>query len=454
MLPIDELLSRWARALLVAAVLQAVALAQFPQSGWIISTAQRVMDFHTPQFLPTGTVMWSQGSTQGGVCVASNRSAYVLDGNLLVRLTYDALLTPYSIIVQQPWQPTPLGTSGGSLFATQVKLFALGFGGDLYSCDLNLQGLAFQGNVLPASAPLGRAVDAVTDGRRFYVSILKPVGSGYASEVWSGQIANPGAPLRLVASIPSANALQCSLALALGEHVLALGMDGLYDVDCDSGQVTLLAGIPPDFVCQLPVGLPRESFRFELAYDPWMDIVAMGPTWWTDWTFVYTRPRLGAAPFSLAYSFSVFSGLRKMTQVCDFPYEVYGVGCTNATGSRAAVSLGSLPQQGGALVVTVREAEANGLCVTWFGLSDTYWNGVGVLPWDAAPIGAPGCAIYASPEFTHLSLVDAGGASNCSVAVPVNPALSGMPVFVQAACSSSSYVAGFAGSDALLVRLR
>ena len=143
-----------------------------------------------------------------------------------------------------------------------------------------------------------------------------------------------------------------------------------------------------------------------------------------------------------------------MTEVCEFPYEVFGVGCPNATGGRAEQSLRGLPQQGGSFTATVRGAEPHGVCITWFGLSDVLWSGIGSLPWDAAPLGAAGCAIYASPDFTQLSLVDAAGTSAINVPVPVNPTLSDMRVYSQSACSSTAYSAGFASSDAMVIRLR
>ena len=64
------------------------------------------------------------------------------------------------------------------------------------------------------------------------------------------------------------------------------------------------------------------------------------------------------------------------------------------------------------------------------GRSNAQWGSL-MLPLDLAPLGAPGCRVFASQEFVQ-PLVIRSGAATVRVPVPGNPWLLGRSLYVQA----------------------
>ena len=113
-----------------------------------------------------------------------------------------------------------------------------------------------------------------------------------------------------------------------------------------------------------------------------------------------------------------------------------------------------VPLQGTSFSVDVRDTEPNAFVAFWLGVSDTFWAGVGNLPFDAGRLGAPGCTMYASAEDWFPAFADANGDASVSFSVPVDPTLHGLEFFMQSASTSSANALGMAASDALLIRVR
>lgn len=136
------------------------------------------------------------------------------------------------------------------------------------------------------------------------------------------------------------------------------------------------------------------------------------------------------------------------------PFEVFGHGCSNAIGVDPAMGWQGLPLQAASFSITLRNAEPNGFAVMWLGWSDTYWAGIGPLPFAGAPYGAPGCSLLVSPDGPVPFLVNGSGRASYDIVVPGNPAIAGMQVFAQSVSTSGSNALGFSSSDALVIRLR
>lgn len=113
-----------------------------------------------------------------------------------------------------------------------------------------------------------------------------------------------------------------------------------------------------------------------------------------------------------------------------------------------------LPRQGQMFTLKLRDAEPNGLAAFWVGMSDSFWPGVGALPFEASGFGAPGCHVHASSDFSLFTFADSQGNASMPMSVPVNPALRGFEVFAQTVSTSGGNALGFAASEAVAIRLR
>lgn len=79
---------------------------------------------------------------------------------------------------------------------------------------------------------------------------------------------------------------------------------------------------------------------------------------------------------------------------------------------------------------------------------------MGTLPWDAAPLGAPGCELLVSVDRTVFRPVDGNGEAAVTFPVPVDPVFGGLKIYAQSASSSTANGLGLASSDALQIRMR
>ncbi len=173
-----------------------------------------------------------------------------------------------------------------------------------------------------------------------------------------------------------------------------------------------------------------------------------------DTTHIAAMSLAPGGSWSTVYFFPFFSTLRRLTCAAERPFEHFGVGCPNGLGREPRMNWQGIPVQAGSFSLGVSGAEPLGIAASWLGLNDQSWPGVGTLPLDAAPYGAPGCRVYASGEFSLFSLVDSAGRGSVNLTVPVNAALHDVEVFAQSVSSSTGNALRFASSGALSIRIR
>jgi hypothetical protein len=236
------------------------------------------------------------------------------------------------------------------------------------------------------------------------------------------------------------------VSLGRDGKLIVRDFSGIHTVDPRNGAVTTL--IPANAMPDPGVGL--------IGYDPWTDsimtygfvgVFANIYTHWlgdppaNNWNLLF----YGILPNDWPYS--CLSGAER-------PFEVFGSGCANTTGRDPRLGWQGMPRQNEAFALDVRDAEPNGFALIWLGLSDSYWATFGALPFEATPLGAPGCQLLASADVSYPLSVDGSGRATITLAVPINSSLAGMKVFAQSASSSGANSLGFAASDAVTIRIR
>lgn len=219
-----------------------------------------------------------------------------------------------------------------------------------------------------------------------------------------------------------------------------------YELDPVAGTLTALPLSPP------PYFYPPSGDQPIFDYDPWEDRISIGLA--NQYMRVYSNLlHNGPGWWLIADGFS-FEGLSFITSLAPKPFELIGIGCANNTGRDPRMGWQGLPRPGQSFSLMLRDAEPSGFGFLWLGLSDTYWAPFGSLPFDAAPLGAPGCLLRVSADVPFPLLVDPSGRASFAQALPPNPLLLGLEVFAQTASSSTANAFGFATSDALVIRVR
>jgi hypothetical protein len=111
-------------------------------------------------------------------------------------------------------------------------------------------------------------------------------------------------------------------------------------------------------------------------------------------------------------------------------YPSYGTGCAGSSGTpRLAAAPGQRPWIGSDFTIQVTQVPANTTAVFLLGLSRTSWGAL-ALPFPLAPIGMPGCALFASGEFLFVtSTTSAGGVQR--LPIPAEPELVGARFYNQ-----------------------
>ncbi len=90
------------------------------------------------------------------------------------------------------------------------------------------------------------------------------------------------------------------------------------------------------------------------------------------------------------------------------------------------------PQVGSTFVVKVGNTLPNAIVVPFFGFSRTVANGSTPLPYDLAPLGAPGCFVRVDPAITTLVVTDGAGEGWIDFVLPTPLATRGTAWFMQA----------------------
>lgn len=109
----------------------------------------------------------------------------------------------------------------------------------------------------------------------------------------------------------------------------------------------------------------------------------------------------------------------------------FGAGCAGSNGV-PQLSAGSIPALGQTFTLNASSMPvAGGLWLTSFGFSTSSMPGLGSLPFDLAPFGAPGCNVLVSVGALLLS-VQSGGNGTLAIGIPNNPTLVGVSFANQA----------------------
>lgn len=125
-------------------------------------------------------------------------------------------------------------------------------------------------------------------------------------------------------------------------------------------------------------------------------------------------------------------------------YSSYGAGCLGSLGTPVSTSTG-LPVGGQLHTFDVTNVAPNNILVLVLGFSDALQGSL-PLPFDLAPIGAPGCQLLASTDILNLTAADSLGHGSFPWAVPTG--FVGFQFFTQwAVLDSGANPFGFAFSE-------
>lgn len=436
-------------------MLSAAGRAQLPAGGWLVGGSEFVT-YHDAAFTPvTSPSYWgATRSTGGGVAVDGDRMVYLTDTpGAVYRVSYNANLTPVRrLVVEAPGFVFPPTGLIPQIVVQGDRVWWAETTGNLWSLNKAITGqlATLHGSIWNMDPALHGTIQSLcTDGRELFFStglFYGVVGTPalLQSDIWAVDLRVPSGSRRHVASIPVD--LWTSVCLGPDGDLLAMRTDGLRRIRPSIGSVS--------FVCPAPAHnhfLGQGAF---VAYDPWQGKVAVGAIGTPDITHVQWKELAANDPWSLAYYFPFFSTLRKLASASEQPFEYFGSGCVNAINREPRMEWQGLPQQGQAFTMKVRDAEPNGFAMMWLGWSDAYWGPVGTLPYDASPLGAPGCRLLVAPDAPLPVFVDSSGRGSYSIPLPINTAIAGMRVFAQSVSTSGANSLGFAASDAVIIRMR
>jgi hypothetical protein len=111
-------------------------------------------------------------------------------------------------------------------------------------------------------------------------------------------------------------------------------------------------------------------------------------------------------------------------------YDAFGDGCNGASRNLPQLGWAGIPTLGAGMDLLLRGAPAGTLALLTVGDSDVVYNGT-PLPFDLAPLGAPGCFVRASPISTVATLTGPAGEAAITLAVPPAAWLFGYEFFDQ-----------------------
>ena len=106
-----------------------------------------------------------------------------------------------------------------------------------------------------------------------------------------------------------------------------------------------------------------------------------------------------------------------------------GAGCSGSAGIPAHTANGT-PEIGQSVNYSVGSAPPVALAVALFGFDNVSWNGA-PLPFDFAPLGAPGCRLRVNAVISEPRITNVAGAATVTIAFPNDPSLIGAQMFTQ-----------------------
>lgn len=434
---------RWCAVAIVGASL---APAQLPPGGWLHATLQDVTVLDQNGTVTARWTPYLGAPGPGPVCVDEAGTAFVRWYPWQVS-QLDFVPATQSL----RWAGAASLASGTTLvnsaaFAVdRESVWFVGTGGDYGQVrkPIASRPAVLLGNLRTRGQISGFVRSVAVDGRELFFAV--DVGTADAWHVFAVDLRAPAAMPRGLAALPAGSLPRTGPSLALGPDggLLVLDFHSLWAIDTVAGGATYLGPSPADPLFQL---------GGSLAYDPWDDQVAAAPLNLAATTHLYRR-RLRGGAWTLFHS-SSSAGHVGVATTSPRPFERFGVGCSNAFGTDPRLGWSGLPRPGQAFAISVRGAEPGGMAVFWLGRSDSFWAAVGPLPFEAAAFGAPGCHLWVAADAPTAVAVGGAGRAELTVSLPDAPALLGLQVFAQAACSTSVNALGLAASDALIIRIR
>ena len=145
----------------------------------------------------------------------------------------------------------------------------------------------------------------------------------------------------------------------------------------------------------------------------------------------YDPVRRGLVAFGGHDGTSILSDTWELTNPDLGDFARFGTGCSGSAGTPAldSVPSGSFPNIGEGFAIRVTSLPVSRATFLYLGFSRASWNGI-ALPFDLAPIGAPGCPLLVSPDFV-LPLANLGGIAPLTLPIPNDAGLVGIRMFVQ-----------------------
>jgi hypothetical protein len=124
------------------------------------------------------------------------------------------------------------------------------------------------------------------------------------------------------------------------------------------------------------------------------------------------------------------AGAKLRLTLSDGSFIVVGSGCRGSSGNTPAVSASGSTARRATLTINELLARPSSVSLLVLGRSDARFGPV-TLPFEMAPLGAPGCRLYTDVVLLLVALTDPGGNASQSLTVPDDPALPGRHLFVQ-----------------------
>lgn len=418
-----------------------MAAAQLAPDNWLVSDTYTYFGYYNGTFTGYGGQYPAAGLGAGPAdSVVDERGHIYVCSSLSSKLAVD----PITGVVTELWPFPTFGMNGGAgpVFQDRTWLYGLvGYSMWRMRKDSHTLGPVVDIRALLGGGAIGRLA-ACGNGREMFVAVgatpASPHTDIYAVDLYLG---TPTLTLLMSIHVPQPPALGLLPVMELGPdgRLVMLDERGLFLVDVELGQVQTLGPAPP--------GLP-----WTFAYNVWNGDAAATVVGSANLTYVYLWSG-GVWSVKLG-SWTPFFQYGNIGTTSVDPFMLFGRGCLNSLGKEPRLGWRDLPRQGQSFDLTLRDAEPNGFALFWVGGSDAHWPGLGPLPFDAMPLGAPGCQLLASADMSYLVPIGPNGKSSITIAVPVNAALSGYEVFGQSASTSGGNVLGFAASDAVSIRIR
>lgn len=103
---------------------------------------------------------------------------------------------------------------------------------------------------------------------------------------------------------------------------------------------------------------------------------------------------------------------------------ILGAGCKGSSGKELALAGRAWPKRGVPFYLDLAGGAPSSAAILALGLSETAWAGI-PLPFDLAPLGAPGCRLWHDFTVMAAALTDPSGAASQALPIPFDPALFG-----------------------------